>query len=81
MLPALATILYATDLGRTAPGVLRYALSLARAYGGNVVAVHAVEPLGPSAGPAAPSPAYSSTMCRADGPSGSTTWRQTTRPP
>jgi nucleotide-binding universal stress UspA family protein len=49
MLPALATILYATDLGRTAPGVLRYALSLARAYGGKVVAVHAVAPLGPSA--------------------------------
>jgi nucleotide-binding universal stress UspA family protein len=49
MFPELKTILYATDLGRTAPGVLRYALSLARAYGGKVVAVHAVEPLGPSA--------------------------------
>jgi len=49
MLPALATILYATDLGRTAPGVLRHALSLARAYGGRVVCLHVVEPLGPSA--------------------------------
>lgn len=49
MLPSLSTILYATDLGRSAPAVLRHALSLARAYGGRVVCVHAVEPLGPSA--------------------------------
>jgi nucleotide-binding universal stress UspA family protein len=49
MLPAFSTILYATDLGRSAPTVLRHALSLARAYGGRVVCVHAVEPLGPSA--------------------------------
>jgi nucleotide-binding universal stress UspA family protein len=49
MLPTLSTILYATDLGRSAPAVLRHALSLARAYGGRVICVHAVEPLGPSA--------------------------------
>lgn len=49
MLPELKTILYATDLGRSAPGVLRHALSLARAYGGRVVCLHVVEPLGPSA--------------------------------
>jgi nucleotide-binding universal stress UspA family protein len=49
MLPEYRTILYATDLGRTVPLVLRHALSLARRFGGRVVAVHAVEPLGPSA--------------------------------
>lgn len=49
MLPAYKTILYATDLGRTAPRVLRHALGLADRYGGSVVVVHAVEPLGPSA--------------------------------
>ena len=49
MLPSLKTILYATDLGRHAPRVLRYALSIARSYGGSIVIVHAVEPLGPAA--------------------------------
>ena len=49
MLPSLKTVLYATDLGRHAPRVLRYALSLARSYGGSVAIVHAVEPLGPAA--------------------------------
>jgi nucleotide-binding universal stress UspA family protein len=49
MLPSLKTVLYATDLGRHAPRVLRYALSLARSYGGRVVIVHAVEPLGTQA--------------------------------
>ena len=49
MLPSLKTILYATDLGRHAPRVLRYALSLARSYGGGIEVVHAVEPLGAAA--------------------------------
>jgi nucleotide-binding universal stress UspA family protein len=49
MLPRIGTILCAVDLGRTAPSVLRYALSLARAYGGSVIVVYAVEPLGPAA--------------------------------
>ena len=49
MLPSLKTVLYATDLGRHAPRVLRYALSLARSYGGGVHIVHAVEPLGTQA--------------------------------
>lgn len=49
MLPSLKTVLYATDLGRHAPRVLRYALSLARSYGGGVAIIHAVEPLGPAA--------------------------------
>jgi nucleotide-binding universal stress UspA family protein len=49
MLPSLKTVLYATDLGRHAPRVLRYALSLARSYDGRVVIVHAVEPLGAAA--------------------------------
>jgi nucleotide-binding universal stress UspA family protein len=49
MLPSLKTILYATDLGRHAIRVLRYALSIARSYGGSIVIVHAVEPLGPAA--------------------------------
>jgi len=49
MLPSLKTVLYATDLGRHAPRVLRYALSLAGSYGGRVEIVHAVEPLGASA--------------------------------
>jgi nucleotide-binding universal stress UspA family protein len=49
MLPSLKTILYATDLGLHAPRVLRYALSLASSYGGHVVIVHAVEPLGTQA--------------------------------
>jgi len=49
MLPSLKTVLYATDLGRHAPLVLRYALSIAHSHGGSVVIVHAVEPLGPAA--------------------------------
>ena len=49
MLPEYTTILFATDLGRTAARVLRHALSLAERYGGSVHVVHAVEPLGPSA--------------------------------
>jgi nucleotide-binding universal stress UspA family protein len=49
MFPEYKTILYATDLGRTAPRVFRHALSLADRYGGCVVVLHAVEPLGPSA--------------------------------
>jgi nucleotide-binding universal stress UspA family protein len=49
MLPSLKTVLYATDLGRHAPRVLRYALSLARSYGGTIAIVHVVEPLGPAA--------------------------------
>ena len=49
MLPSLKTILYATDLGRHAPRVLRYALSIARSYGGSIGIVHAVEPLGHAA--------------------------------
>lgn len=49
MLPVYKTILCATDLGRTASRVLRHALALADRFGGSVVVVHAVEPLGPSA--------------------------------
>jgi nucleotide-binding universal stress UspA family protein len=49
MLPAYKTILFATDLGRTAPRVLRHALGLAERFSGTVVALHVVEPLGPSA--------------------------------
>jgi nucleotide-binding universal stress UspA family protein len=49
MLPEFKTVLCPTDLGAAAPAVLRHALSLAARYGGSVVLVHAVEPLGPSA--------------------------------
>jgi nucleotide-binding universal stress UspA family protein len=49
MLPRIGTILCAIDLGRAAPSVFRHALSLALAYRGSVVVVHAVEPLGPAA--------------------------------
>lgn len=49
MLPEYKTILCAVDLGRTAPRVLRHALALADRFGGSVVVVHVVEPLGPSA--------------------------------
>lgn len=49
MLPEYKKILCATDLGHTAPQVLRHALSIANRYGGDVVVLHVVEPLGPSA--------------------------------
>lgn len=49
MLPEYRKILCATDLGHTAPHVLRHALSIANRYGGEVVVLHVVEPLGPSA--------------------------------
>lgn len=40
------SILYATDLGLYASGVLQHALSLSRAYQAELHVVHAVEPLG-----------------------------------
>lgn len=49
MLPTIETILYATDLGAHAPGVFRYAVSLARRYGAKLVLLHVVEPIGPTA--------------------------------
>jgi len=49
MLPKIQKILYATGLGAGAPYVFRYALSLARQYGAEIVAVHGMEPLSPFA--------------------------------
>jgi nucleotide-binding universal stress UspA family protein len=49
MLPALRTIVYATDLGHHAPQVFRYALSMARKYGARIHVVFAAEPLPPAA--------------------------------
>lgn len=49
MLPTFKIVIFATDLGPSAPAVLRHALSLARAYGGQVFAVHVLESLGESA--------------------------------
>ena len=49
MLPEYKKILCATDLGHTAPQVLRHALSIANRFGWDVVVLHVVEPLGPSA--------------------------------
>lgn len=49
MLPEYRTVLYATDLGRHAPRVLRHALGLARRFGGSLVVLHVVEELGPAA--------------------------------
>lgn len=45
MLPKIEKILYATGLGPAAPHVFRYALSLARRYDAEIVAVHGMEPL------------------------------------
>jgi len=45
MLPKIEKILYATGLGPAAPYVFRYALSLARRYDAEIVAVHGMEPL------------------------------------
>ncbi len=47
MLPKILKILYPTALGAGAPHVFRYALSLAREYGGELHVVHACEPLSP----------------------------------
>jgi len=49
MLPKIKKILYATGLGPGAPYVFRYALSLARQHGAEIVAVHGMEPLSPFA--------------------------------
>jgi len=49
MLPKIKKILYATGLGPGAPCVFRYALSLARQHGAQIVAVHGMEPLSPFA--------------------------------
>jgi len=45
MLPEIKKIVYATGLGPAAPYVFRYALSLARTHGAEIVAVHGMEPL------------------------------------
>ncbi len=45
MLPTINKILYATGLGPGAPVVFRYALSLAKQHGAQIVAVHGMEPL------------------------------------
>ena len=45
MLPTINKILYATGLGPAAPVVFRYALSLAKRHGAQIVAVHGMEPL------------------------------------
>lgn len=47
MLPEIKKILYASGLGPAAPFVFRYALSLARRHGAEIVAVHGMEPLSP----------------------------------
>jgi nucleotide-binding universal stress UspA family protein len=49
MLPKIKKILYATGLGAGAPYVFRYALSLARQYEADIIAVHGMEPLSPFA--------------------------------
>jgi nucleotide-binding universal stress UspA family protein len=49
MLPEIKTILYATDLSPRADEVFRYAMSVAHRHDARIVAVHAVEPLNPSA--------------------------------
>ena len=49
MLPKFQKILYATGLGAGAPHVFRYALSLARQYEAEIIAVHGMEPLSPFA--------------------------------
>lgn len=45
MLPKIATILYATDLGPGAPHVFRYALAEAEKHDARIVILHAMEPL------------------------------------
>jgi nucleotide-binding universal stress UspA family protein len=47
-LPVLEKILYVTDLGRQTRPVFRYAVSLARHYGADLLMLHVVEPLGPT---------------------------------
>ena len=47
MLPAIKTILYATDLSQGSPYIFRYALTLARQHQAKIVVVHAIEPLTP----------------------------------
>lgn len=49
MLPKIKKIIYATGLGPAAPYVFRYAMSVARQYGAEIVAVHGMEPLTPFA--------------------------------
>jgi len=47
-LPVLEKILYVTDLGKQTRPVFRYAVSLARQYGADLLMLHVVEPLGPT---------------------------------
>ncbi len=47
-LPVLKKILYVTDLGKQTRPVFRYAVSLARHYGADLLMLHVVEPLGPT---------------------------------
>ncbi len=49
MLPKIQTILYATDLEEHARPVFRHAVSLAERYNGQIVLLHVIEPLSPSA--------------------------------
>ncbi|MGF1547540.1 MAG: universal stress protein [Thiotrichales bacterium] len=47
-LPTYQTILYATDLSDHTRPVFRHAVSLARTFGGSIVMLHVMEPLGPT---------------------------------
>jgi nucleotide-binding universal stress UspA family protein len=49
MLPAIRTVLYATDLSPQGPSIFRYAVELARRHGARIVLLHALEPLGHTA--------------------------------
>lgn len=49
MLPELKRILYATDLAPHGPRVFRHAVALARRHAAQVVLLHVLEPLGPTA--------------------------------
>ncbi len=47
-LPVYQTLLYATDLSDRTRPVFRHAVSIARKFGGSIVMLHVMEPLGPT---------------------------------
>ncbi|WP_193368969.1 universal stress protein [Pelagibius marinus] len=49
VLPTMRRILYATDLGDSAPRVFAQAVAMARQFDAGIVFLHAIEPLGPTA--------------------------------
>ncbi len=49
MLPTIKKLIYATDLSPDGPQIFRHAVALAKQHGAQIILLHALEPLGPTA--------------------------------